>query len=324
MMNLSRRGLMIGTAALIASSAVRAANHDILTIEGPAFGARWRVSASTNARSADIVAAVMEVVSSVDNAMSPFRPGSEISRFNAALTTEWQAMSQDTMQVLQEAQRVSRLSGGAFDPTLGGIAGRYGFGPILEEPAGAFVDMGFGPDQARKADPRQTLDLCGIAKGHALDRVVAALSALGIQDALVEMGGEVLALGGHPDGRAWNVGVEHPLGDDGSLWHRIALAGEALATSGDRHNSYRAGARRYGHIVNPRRMMPADTPLASVTVFAPRAMTADALATALFALGAEVGPGLAQREGIPALFLIRDGTGLREVMTAEYASRMVT
>ena len=103
----------------------------------------------------------------------------------------------------------------------------------------------------------------------------------------------------------------------------VALRGEALATSGDLINSYVLAGHRYSHIIDPRRMAPSDSALASVSVLAPQAITADALATALFAMGPESGPAFAEQAGIVALFLSRDGTGLREVMTGRFADRIV-
>jgi len=323
-MRFSRRSLLIGTAALLVTAPLRANEQDMLTIEGPAFGAGWRVRIGAQADGNAVAAAVMEVVRSVDDTMSPFRAETEISRLNAAQTRDWLPVSPNVMPTLHEARRVHDLTLGAFDPTLGGVSGRYGFSPIRQAPAGRFAGVTLGAGRLRKDAPGQSFDLCGIAKGRALDRVVAAIAGLGHRDFFVEMGGEVMARGRHPAGRDWSVGVEHPTAQIGALWHRVALNGEALATSGDRVNSYLSGAHRYGHIIDPRSQRPADTPLASVSVFAPTAMTADALATALFALGPEAGPELAQRADLAALFLIRDGDHLRAVTTADYATRIVT
>ena len=336
-MNLSRRGLLIGATAMIAAPMGRAATTDVLDISGPAFGARWHLRSDPDVDAMAVAEAVMGVVRAVDDSMSPFRPSSEISLFNARRSTDWQALSGGVTQTLLEARRVARLTGGAFDPTLGAIVARYGFGPIRQpqirqsqlrlapnrpEQAGAFQDMQISTDGARKAQRDQTLDLCGIAKGHALDRIIATLAALGLRNALVELGGEVRAIGAHPEGRDWRIGVEHPLGPEGAIWHRLSVSGAAIATSGDQHNSYLSGTRRYGHIIDPRARRPAQSPLTSVTTIARRAVSADALATALFALGAEAGPALAQDAGIAALFLIRDGAGLRQVITGDYATRI--
>ncbi|MCB1407773.1 MAG: FAD:protein FMN transferase [Rhodobacteraceae bacterium] len=326
-MTLSRRGMLVGTAALMAATAVRASGRDLLHIEGPAFGARWSLRIAAGADSTALVEAVTGVVASVDAEMSPYRPDSALTRFNATQSTDWHPLPNAMLTTLHAAQRVAHRTGGAFDPTLGGVTGRYGFGPITGIPAGRFDGLALAPGGARKAHPRQTLDLCGIAKGHALDRAVAAVAALGHQDFLIEMGGEVRTRGRHPDGREWRVGVDNPLPGASDLWGSVAPGEAALATSGDRINAYQLGARRFGHIIDPRSGEPARSGLASVSVLAGDAMTADALATALFALGTEHGAALAQSAGIPALFLIRDrgaqATGLRAFFTGGFADHIV-
>jgi thiamine biosynthesis lipoprotein len=170
-----------------------------------------------------------------------------------------------------------------------------------------------------KARGALSLDLCGIAKGHALDRMVAACRARGMDDVLVELGGEVVARGRHPSGRAWRVGIERP-SPAGGFQHAVALDGAALATSGSAVNGYAYRGRRYSHIIDPATGRPADTRLAGVTVAAPAAMTADALATALYAMGPERGPAFAQESGIEALFIMDDAA---EIATGGFDARIL-
>lgn len=326
-MKVTRRGFLAGTGAMLATPALGATTPDLLQIEGPAFGASWRVrvGAGTGAGpdAGAIVRAITGVIEAVDAAMSPFRMRSEISVFNRSQTTDWLPLSTATLRTIAEAQRIAALTQGAFDPTLGGLVGRFGFGPIPTAPQGAFRDLALRADGARKADPQQTLDLCGIAKGQALDRCADALRSIGLGAFFIELGGEVLASGARPDGSPWRAGVERPLPGPVKPHCVVALRAEALATSGDLINSYVLAGHRYSHIIDPRRMAPADSALASVSVFAPRAVTADALATALFAMGPERGPAFAERTGMDALFLSRDGAGLREVMTGRFRDRII-
>lgn len=326
-MTVTRRGFLAGAGALLATPARSAAATDLLQIEGPAFGAGWRVRVGAGAGvtpgAGAIVAAITGVIETTDAAMSPFRDGSEISVFNRSRTTDWLPLSALTLGTIATAQSVAARTRGAFDPTLGGLVGRYGFGPIRGRPAGAFRDLALRAGGARKAHPRQTLDLCGIAKGQALDRCADALRSIGLEAFFIEMGGEVLARGARPDGSPWRAAVERPLPGRAEPQRVVALRDEALATSGDLINSYVLAGHRYGHIIDPRRMAPADSALASVSVFAPRAVTADALATALFALGPDRGPALAEHAGIDALFLSRDGPDLREVATGRFRDRII-
>lgn len=322
-MQLSRRGFLVGGGAVFAATALGAETPDLLQIEGPAFGAGWRVRVAAGADAGAIVRAITGVVEEVDAAMSPYRARSEISVFNRAETTDRLPLSTGTLMTIAEAQRIAALTQGAFDPTLGGLVGRYGFGPITTPPDGAFRDLVLGPEGATKAHARQTLDLCGIAKGDALDRCAVALRAIGLDSFFVELGGEVSASGRKRDGSPWRAAVERPLPGATTAQCVVALRGEALATSGDMINSYVVAGHRYSHIIDPRRMTPVDSALASVSVFATRAITADALATALFAMGPERGPAFAETAGIAALFLAREGRGLRAVTTGRFEDRII-
>jgi FAD:protein FMN transferase len=322
-MILTRRRFLAASGATLVAHRLSADEMDILQIEGPAFGAGWSIRVSAEADTAAVVRAITDVVQSVDAAMSPFRGGSELSRFNRADTTDWVPVSPAMITTVAKAAQIAEQTLGAFDPTLGGVAGRYGFGPITTPPEGAFGEMAIAAGGLAKAHPRQTLDLCGIAKGHALDQCVAALRAIGLTAFFIELGGEVFALGTRPDGQPWRAGVERPLPGGTPLQCIVTLSSEALATSGDRINSYSLSGHRYGHIIDPVSLRPAENEIASVSVFAPQAIAADALATALFAMGPERGAALAEQAGFAALFLIRDGVRLREVMTGGFSNRIV-
>lgn len=327
-MPISKRQLIGGVASLLlAAPAARAnwlaAGASTQTIGGPAFGAGWLAKFDRNVDPMLIRSALQTIISAVDASMSPFRPDSEIARFNASSSTEWMQLSGPVGRVLGIALEVAKASDGAFDPTVGGLVGRYGFGPITRIARGTHQEIQLRAGALRKADGSMTLDLCGIAKGYALDQMVACLQARGAADFLVELGGEVCARGRHPSGRSWQVAIENP---DATLLtaHRLLkLENEALATSGDKINSYRVAGQRYGHIIDPKLGAPAVGGLASVSVIAPTAMLADAWATALYAAGPVSGPELAKREQLSALFLQRHGGGLREVMTGTFADRLM-
>lgn len=322
-MTLTRRAFIVGSTCSLSATRLWAHAGDLVVLEGPAFGARWRVSLPVGAN-ADVVASKLtRIVRSVDEMMSPFKPTSEISIFNSNQTTRMQPVSADILTTVIEAKRIAQITLGAFDPTLGGVTGRYGFGPIDSAPAGRFQDLVVSEAGLQKSHPAQTLDLCGIAKGFALDQMSAALMQLGHRDFFVELGGEVFAYGLHPKGRAWAAGVERPIAGVRALQMAVRLDREALATSGDVVNSYLHAGHRYSHIIDPQSQRPTQSALASVSVFAPDAATADALATALYALGSQTGPEVAHNHQIPAVFLVRDHVELREIVTADFAKRRI-
>jgi thiamine biosynthesis lipoprotein len=321
-MGCTRRRFLAGTGAALLAGPLHAA-PDLRVLQGPAFGAGWQLTVPDGADSGAVVAAVTAIVASVDGAMSPFNPASEVARFNRSDSTDWQVMSPETLATVRVALAVAQRTGGAFDPTVGGLVGRYGFGPITRQTLGSHADISLRDGALRKTRSDLTLDLCGIAKGHALGRIVAALEALGLSDFFVELGGEVQARGMHPAGRHWRAGVERPDPAGTAVQRVVELSGEALATSGDRANGYTHGGRRYGHIIDPGSRAPAESALASVSVFAATGTEADALATALFAMGPERGAAYASAANIPALFLLRDGAGIREITTGAFEARYI-
>jgi thiamine biosynthesis lipoprotein len=322
-MRLTRRSVLTGAGSAFLAGVLPALASGARVIGGPAFGTSWRVSLPYGTEEGAIAAAIRSIIESVDAAMSPFRADSEVARFNASGTCDWQALSPETCTVVRQSLDIAARSRGAFDPTVGPIVGRYGFGPIRESSTGSYHDIAARADAVKKSEPSLTLDLCGIAKGHALERMVAALDGFRVTDFLIELGGEVFACGTHPDGRAWQVGIERPVPGPTTLQRIVRLDGRALATSGDAVNGYTIAGRRYNHIIDPRRGEPADNGIASVSVFMSVAATADALATALMAMGPEAGAAFAESEEIPALFIIREGGALREIMTGGFAGAVI-
>ena len=199
---------------------------------------------------------------------------------------------------------------------------RWGFGPIRGAEGADWRALSLADDTIAKPTDGLTLDLCGIAKGRALDRIAAMLASRGEADFVVDLGGELSARGRHPSGRTWRVAVEDPRPGLEGVVEIVRLDGEAIATSGARAQSYTLGARRYSHIVDPRAGAPADNALASVSVIAADATTADGWATALAAAGPVAGPELARRAGLDALFLAAEGAGLTRTMTGRFADRI--
>jgi thiamine biosynthesis lipoprotein len=315
-MRLTRRTFL---AATLASAALPARAGITQSLGGRAFGSYWRLTLPGVADPEPARAAIANLVAEVDRLMSPYRADSDLTRFNTRATTDLVALAPETARVTRAALALAAETGGAFDPTVGPIVARYGFGPITGGPGGTNL-LALEGDGLRKARPDLTLDLCGIAKGHTLDRAVAALDALGHGGFLIELGGEVFARGAHPEGRPWRVGVE---GGEDSLARLATLSDTAAATSGDTQQGYALGQRRYGHIIDPQTGAPASDSLASVTVFHPSAARADALATALFAMGRERAQAFAEANELDALLLARDGTRLNAIATGGAERRLL-
>jgi len=323
---LTRRTLLSGASAALLwpSAPARAATAGLTIVEGEAFGAGWRVLLPDAAALRGIGRALEAELAAVDGAMSPYRPDSEIGRFNATSRPGWFALSPESHGVVRRALAVARASDGAYDPTVGGIVARYGFGPIRSNSLADYRNLSLAEGALHKADARLTLDLCGIAKGHAADRLARSLQSLGATSYLIEISGELRAGGQHPKGRPWQVAIEAPIPGQPRPHRLVSLRdGAALATSGDRVNSYSVAGIRYSHIIDPRRQIPVQGRLASVSVRASNAAWADAWATALFAAGHEAGVALARKYRLSALFILRDGADLHDEITGDFGAYLL-
>ena len=313
-MRMTRRNLVLG--ALGAGLMAGGASAGTVSDGGHAFGSSWRVTVPEGANAARLRPGIEAIIAEIDASMSPYRATSDLSRFNRAGTTAPQTMPSSLCHVGAEALRVAEITGGHFDPTVGPLVARLGFGPISGR-AGTYREIEAGKATLRKRSPSVTLDLCGIAKGYALDVIAAHIAGAGIGDALIEVGGEVRALGRHPDGRPWAVAIADPLAQGFAAWRIVAPGRLALATSGHAANGV-SGRVAASHIIDPKRGTSASMTLASVSVLAPSAMRADALATALCAAGPEAGPALAWRLVVDALFLVNTPAGLAEHITGDF------
>ena len=149
------------------------------------------------------------------------------------------------------------------------------------------------------------LDLSAIAKGFAVDQVADYLEDLGVNNYMVEIGGELRLKGYNKRGTGWRIAVESPLLNQRMVQRTLLTGDMAIATSGDYRNYFEAGDVRYSHTIDPVSGYPVSHNLASVTVVTPKAIVADSLATAFMVMGAAPGLALAQRENIAVLFIVK-------------------
>jgi thiamine biosynthesis lipoprotein len=310
--------------------------RDRLELAGETMGTRWSATVacpSPSLRPAPLEAELAGVLARIDARMSTWREDSELSRFNRHAGTDWFAVSAETAAVAAQSLRMAELTGGAFDATVYPLVRLWGFGPRrdpaaapgLREIARARRRVGPGklavraaPPALRKLRPDVELDFSGIAKGHAADAVGARLAALGARDFLVAIGGELLARGRPAPAPAWRVGLEQPLLEARRLRGVVSLSDAAISTSGSYHDFQLRGARRDSHVIDPRSGEPVRHELLAVSVIAPTALRADALATGLLVLGPEAGRALAERERLAVLFLRAEADGLHEHATPEF------
>lgn len=307
-----RAALAVLGAAFLRPAAARA--EGLSTQSGRAFGTMWRLTSSADAEVGWLSGRIGRLFSDIDITFSPWRQDGLIARFNG-LRTGGVIEHADLAHVTGAALGIARASEGAFDPTVGPLVARMGFGPIRSGGAPDWRGLVRDGDTVGKSRPDLTLDLCGIAKGWALDRAAALIEDAGTSSFLLELGGEFVARGRHPSGRDWRLAVETPGTLLGAAPTLRLPAGTAAATSGHWAQSYRLNGRVYSHIVSIGGIGLVTDALRSVTVLAADAMTADGWATALCAAGAEAGPDIAGARGIAAVFLIEEDGRLRQIET---------
>jgi thiamine biosynthesis lipoprotein len=297
---------------------------ETIRFSGLTMGTTWSVVMRPNAEGTDALALkrlMQKRLDQINRLMSTYDPDSEVSRFNNQTGSDWFAISEETMQVIDLSQEISRLTDGAFDISVGPLVELWGFGakergdtiPTDEQVAKTLARVGYEhirlrqePTAISKEIADLQIDLSAIAKGYAVDILAEMLTQHGIRNYLVEIGGELQVSGHRGDGVSWQIAIEKPLEDAREVSTVIPLSDIALATSGNYRNFYLENGQRYAHTLDPVSGRPIRHKLASVTVLDPTCARADALATALMVMGEEKGRLFCEKNRIAAYFLIHE------------------
>jgi len=268
----------------------------------------------------------------VDSLMTNWTTTSEVARLNREAAKSPTTVDPEVARVLEASLRIWRESGGAFDITVEPLVRAWGFlGGPRRVPSQAVVDSAMrhvggqrihydaASRRLRYDDDGVRIDLGGIAKGYAVDVAADSLVAHGVADALVDLSGNMMALGHPPGADHWRIGIRDPR-DRIPFLGRVRLSGQAISTSGQYEQFVAADGKTYGHIMDPRTGRPADG-LLSVTVVAPTAMEADGWDTPLFVLGPSQGRRAAHRLGHVAAILVQPGRGDVDTVWVEESLR---
>lgn len=257
----------------------------------------------------------------VDNALSMFNKESIISKVNNNQPVELNEMF---VEVFQQAQKISEDTNGAFDITVAPLVNAWGFGFKNEQmPDKHAVDslmaivgyqkVSYDGKHIIKRDPRITLDCSAIAKGFGVDVVARLLEEKGIDNYMVEIGGEVVTHGISEKRVPWKIGVtkptDDPLQEGNELQTVLNLTDKAMATSGNYRNFYYKGKRKYAHTIDPKTGYPVQHSILSATVLTNRCMRADAYATAFMVMGFEGAKKVLERNPDLMAYLIYDDHG---------------
>jgi len=237
-----------------------------------------------------------EALKKVDALMSTYKEDSEISILNREGKAQ---VSEETLEVIEDAMKFSELTDGAFDITCRPLINLWKKAkkeeklPTEIEIEEAISLVGYqriilDGNQIRLEKKGMQIDLGGIAKGYAVDKAIEALKKNGIKRALVNAGGDLYALGTDPQGEKWQIGVQDPRDED-KIIDIIKVKDKAVATSGDYRRYFTLEGKRFSHIVNPKTGLTVQDVPMSVTIIGPDATTTDALSTGVFVLGPEEG-----------------------------------
>ena len=282
---------------------------------GEAQGTTYAIKYASEVQVADSV--FTELLEMVDREVSLWRPDSRINAINAWRRTDSLYGFVDSDQIIGPlwalSEELHSLTKGAFDPTVSPLVELWGFGfSEMDRVDANAVDsvmsfVGLMPDRfdlneeeengyykatwVRKGDPRAALDFNAIAQGYTVDLLMEALRERGVEDAMVELGGEVVCRGKNPVGGPWRIAVDQPIegstAQDRTFEVVVSIHDRSICTSGSYRKFHEVNGQKISHTIDPGTGWPAANGLLSATVMAPTGAYADALATAFMVLGTE-------------------------------------
>ena len=293
-------GLKVSMMAAALTALAACDRNDVQSISGVIWGTSYHITAIGDVK-ADTGALIVATLDTLNESLNMFESSTEIGRFNRDGEAD---VSGDFMAVLGESRTISRLTGGAFDPTVGPLIEYWGFGTSKDidntadttalkqiMKAVGLENISATGNHVVRLNPESRLDFGAIAKGHAVDRVTESLARIGYQSAMVEIGGEVRTFGPNPDGQRWLIQIDAPVRDRSGNHVRLGileLSDGAVATSGNYRNFRELpDGRIVGHTVSPVTGTPIETDILSATIIGSTCMRADALATAAMVMGQE-------------------------------------
>jgi thiamine biosynthesis lipoprotein len=312
------------------NSACQRAPDKVSSLTGLTMGTTYSVKLILHDNNIDknrIKTDIEAILADINQKMSTYIPESELSLLNQTNVSDWQDLSDDLYAVIGHANNVSVITNGAFDITVGSLVNLWGFGPdpftheIPDESLLQATKQHTGyekividllSNRISKSDPNIYIDLSGIAKGFAVDKIGLYLDKNNIQNYLVEIGGELIGKGLNANQQAWQIGIEQATPLERSVQRIVNLTNMAMATSGDYRNYFEKNGVRYSHTIDPVTGKPIKHNLASVTVLDKSTMHADAMATAFMVLGTEKTHALADKSGIAVYTLSKTETGFEE------------
>ncbi len=295
-------------------------------IKGETMGTTYTITLYSKE---DYTNQIGNLLKEINNHVSTYIPDSDISRFNNADSVFiLRKTGKDHFLInFEKSKKISRNTDGYFDPTVMPLVNYWGFGYQNKE-ARIEVDstavdslmqiVGFhkiihNRGELRKSNTAVQLDFSAIAKGYAVDEISRLFEKNGVENYLVEVGGEVFAQGLNKKGSEWRLGLNTPKAEAALTDYEIIikLSGKGIASSGNYRNFYEVDGKKYGHIINPKTGYPSLNELLAATVIATDCMTADAYATAFMAMGLDKAIEIANKnDELVACFFTSNADGI--------------
>jgi len=247
---------------------------------------------------------------------------SEIISLNQASGKNEVKLSPDTFYVVEKGKEYSRKSGGLFDITIGPVVKLWNIGtdyaavPMknkLEEAVGLVdyrkLSLNSGNYTAFLEEPGMQVDLGAIAKGYAADEAVRILKENGVGHAIINLGGNVITIGGNPNGNPWRIGIQSPSDPRGDYLGIVQIQDQAVVTSGTYERYFEEDGKIYHHILNPITGYPVENNLSSASIITGKSIDGDGLSTTVLLMGLEEGMKLVESlENVEAVFITNDKT----------------
>lgn len=326
--------LIVGTVLIIMKQRNTPYQHN----SGMIFGTVYNVTYQCNR---DLGDGIMATMKEVDASLSMFNQNSTISKINRNEQIEPDRMFVDVFEL---AQNISKQTNGAFDITVAPLVNAWGFGfkkgqmPTQQQIDSLLTITGYqkvrytetnGKGAIIKSDPRIMLDCSAIAKGYGSDAVARYLESQGVENYMVEIGGEVVTRGINSQQQPWRIGISKPVDDtlnvNSDIQTVINVKDMAMATSGNYRNFYYKNGKKYAHTIDPKTGRPVQHSLLSATVLAKNCATADAYATAFMVMGIDKAKQiLDNNREIMAYFIFSDDKGNTKVWCSDAIKNKLT
>lgn len=285
------------------------------------MGTTWNLQIAdpiSETKSKEVEALIGQELHSVEMELSHWNPNSDLSRWNQSQTTDWQPVPHSLAQTVTTALKIGKDTDGALNITMAPLIALWGFSsasdhleiPSDKEMRAALqltnihaIEVQTDPPALKKNNPQVSINVASVTEGYVMDLLVSKLKQRGLKNFLLEIGGEVAAIGHAPDGRPWQVGLQAPDAAKGEILEAIPLADTCISTSGSYRHRYEKNGQTYSHLIDPRTGKPIEHHLVSVSVIHPSCSLADGYATALMILGPQKGREVAQHLGLRVIWL---------------------